>query len=206
MCCLFILLNQKKVMTIKTGGVCILLLLLIGCNPTVHDQQQDAAMPESSNWKADVEKTVKLFGHRNWIVVADAAYPQQSHPAIRTIYADADHLEVVEFVNNLIVSSKHVTAQISLDKELAYVPERAAPGVEAYRVGLDKLLAGKPSNKVLHEDIINELDASAKLFNVLIIKTNLAIPYTSVFFRLECGYWDAASEQSLRSNLGTQNE
>ena len=163
-------------------------------------------MQESSNWKADVEKTVQLFGHRNWIVVADAAYPQQSHPAIRTIYADADHLEVVEFVNNLIETSEHVTALISLDKELAYVPERAAPGVGAYRVGLDKLLTGKPTNKVLHEDIIRELDASAKLFNVLIIKTNLAIPYTSVFFQLECGYWDATSEQHLRTTLGAKNE
>jgi hypothetical protein len=26
----------------------------------------------------------------------------------------------------------------------------------------------------------------------------MTIPYTSVFFELECGYWDAASEKRLR--------
>jgi len=36
-------------------------------------------------------------------------------------------------------------------------------------------------------------------FNVLIIKTNLTLPYTSVFFQLECGYWNAAAEENLRT-------
>ena len=53
----------------------------------------------------------------------------------------------------------------------------------------------------MHEDIIRELDASAKLFNVLIIKTDLAIPYTSVFFQLECGYWNAEAEKNMRQQL-----
>ena len=53
----------------------------------------------------------------------------------------------------------------------------------------------------MHEDIIKELDEAAELFNILILKTDLAIPYTSVFFRLECGYWDSKSEEDLRSTM-----
>ncbi|GGZ87396.1 hypothetical protein GCM10007028_26980 [Algibacter mikhailovii] len=40
---------------------------------------------------------------------------------------------------------------------------------------------------MLPENILGELDTSAKLVNVLMIKTDLAIPYTSVFFQLDCG-------------------
>lgn len=63
------------------------------------------------------------------------------------------------------------------------------------------MLEGKPVKTMLHEDIIRELDASAKLFNVLIIKTDLAIPYTSVFFQLECGYWNSEAEKNVRQQL-----
>ena len=61
------------------------------------------------------------------------------------------------------------------------------------------------STDLLHEDIIRELDTSAKLFNVLVIKTDLAIPYTSVFFQLECGYWNANAEKNMRQQLESAN-
>ena len=92
-------------------------------------------------------------------------------------------------------------SDIFVDKEMAFVPEKDAKGIEVYRTELNKLLEGKPFKTMLHEDIIRELDASAKLFNVLIIKTDLAIPYTSVFFQLECGYWNAEAEENLRIEL-----
>ena len=52
-----------------------------------------------------------------------------------------------------------------------------------------------------HEEIIGELAKASKLFNVLILKTDMALPYTSVFLRLECGYWDAGKEKALREAL-----
>jgi hypothetical protein len=87
---------------------------------------------------------------------------------------------------------------------MAFVPEKDAAGIEAYRTKLNKLFHGKPVKSMLHEDIIHELDAAAKLFNVLIIKTDLALPYTSVFFQLECGYWNAEAEKNLRAKLITK--
>jgi len=38
---------------------------------------------------------------------------------------------------------------------------------------------------------------------VLIIKTELAIPYTSVFFELDCSYWAADAETKLRKAMAS---
>lgn len=185
----------------KIVPVFLIMIGLLSCSQSVENQNNIETMSEVSDWKLEVEKTLKLYGHRNWIVIADGAYPQQSNPAIKTITIDADQLEAVEYINQLIEKAKHVEANILIDKEMEFVPEKAANGIESYRAKLDKILEGKPVKTMLHEDIIRELDASAKLFNVLVIKTDLAIPYTSVFFQLECGYWNGEAEENLRKEL-----
>ncbi|UOY04883.1 hypothetical protein L0P88_13065 [Muricauda sp. SCSIO 64092] len=157
-----------------------------------------------TGWKTDLEAKIKVYGHRNWIVVADGAYPQQSNPAIETITIDASQLEAVAYVSELITKATHVDADILVDKEMAYVAEENAKGITTYRNDLHELLKDKPVKTMLHEDIIRELDASAELFNVLIIKTDLAIPYTSVFFQLECGYWNGGVEEALREAMKNQ--
>lgn len=183
----------------------ILLLALFSCSDRTAQQNNRAANSEAQletpDWKSELAETLKLYGHRNWIVVADGAYPQQSNLAIKTISVDASQLETVKFVNELIEAARHVEATIFIDKELEFVPEKDANGIDTYRTKLNELLKGKPVEAKYHEAIIRELDESAKLFNVLIIKTDLAIPYTSVFFQLECGYWNAAAEENLRKEI-----
>jgi hypothetical protein len=44
----------------------------------------------SESWKAELKKELPLLGHRNWIVVADSAYPLQTSPGIETITANED--------------------------------------------------------------------------------------------------------------------
>ncbi|MCW5516034.1 RbsD/FucU domain-containing protein [Muriicola sp. Z0-33] len=182
-------------------SVFTIMMVVLSCSGPTEKPQNPVVGSELEDWKSEVEATLKLFGHRNWIVIADGAYPLQSNPAIRTITIEADQIEAVDYVNQLIEKAKHVDANIFVDKELAFVPEKEAKGIDTYRTKLNEVLAGKPVTSMLHEDIIRELDASAKLFNVLIIKTDLAIPYTSVFFQLECGYWNSESEENLRSTL-----
>ena len=177
--------------------------LLFSCTKPIPKTEENS-LSNSQNWKTEVENTIKLFGHRNWIVVADGAYPKQSNPAIKTITVDDNQLEVVQFVNEIIKKSPHVQANIFMDKEMAFVPEKDAAGIEKYRAELNKILNKNNLKTQLHEDIIKELDNSAKLFDVLIIKTNLSIPYTSVFFQLECGYWNAKAENNLRTNLNAK--
>jgi L-fucose mutarotase/ribose pyranase (RbsD/FucU family) len=182
-------------------SVFISLIVMLSCTTPEQKERSTENEPDLTSWKSELEQTLKLFGHRNWIVIADAAYPQQSNPAIETITIDASQLEAVAFVSQLIENSSHVDANIFLDKELAYVSEKNAKGIEAYKAALDQILSGKEVTTMLHEDIIKELDASAELFNVLIIKTNLSLPYTSVFFQLECGYWNTEAEESLRNQM-----
>jgi len=177
------------------------MLVMLSCTAPEQKEKSTGNEPHLTSWKSELEQTLKLFGHRNWIVVADAAYPQQSNPAIKTVFVDASQLEAVELVSQLIEQSSHVYANIYLDKELAFVPEKNAKGIDAYRDALDQILYGKNVTTMLHEDIIRKLDTAAELFHVLIIKTDLTIPYTSVFFQLEAGYWNAEAEESLRKEM-----
>jgi hypothetical protein len=155
------------------------------------------ALP-AADWKETLKASLPLLGHRNWVVVADAAYPWQVSPGVQTIPTGATQEEVVQVVLEALAATKHVKPTIYLDQELAYVPEDAAPGISAYREKLAGLLAGAQISRLPHEQIIGKLDAAGKTFQVLLLKTNMTIPYTSVFFELECGYWDAASEKRLR--------
>ena len=180
----------------------VILITILSCSTQVQETKKIETMEKTSDWKTELENTLKLFGHRNWIVIADGAYPEQSNPAIKTITIDANQLEAVEYVSQLIEKAGHVDANTFIDKEMAFVSEKDAPGIETYREELNKVLEGKSVKTLLHEDIIRQLDESAKLFNVLVIKTDLAIPYTSVFFQLECGYWNANAENNLRKAMG----
>lgn len=138
-------------------------------------------------------------------MIADGAYPEQSNPAIETISINVSQLEAVAFVNELVRKATHVDATIFVNTEMAFVSENNAKGISKYRDDLNSILKDSRIKTMLHDDIIGKLDSSAKLFNVLIFKTDLAIPYTSVFFQLECGYWNAASENELREALELSN-
>ncbi|MDP4291175.1 MAG: hypothetical protein Q8908_08845, partial [Bacteroidota bacterium] len=62
-------------------------------------------------------------------------------------------------------------------------------------------LSGSKPEVMLHENIIAMLDDAGKTFNILLLKTKLTLPYTSVFFRLECGYWTDEAEKELRAAM-----
>ena len=66
---------------------------------------------------------------------------------------------------------------------------------------LDALLAKSTVFRLPHEQIIQKLDQSARVFKILTIKTQMLIPYTSVFFELDCGYWNAEAEERLREAI-----
>lgn len=149
-------------------------------------------------WRAKLRQAIPLYGHRNWIVVADAAYPAQARPGIETVVANEEHVAVLEEVLAGVAASRHVRALALTDKELAFVADADAPGIEAYRRKLDQMLSGRERSVLGHEQIIARLDQAAQTFRVLVIKTNMALPYTSVFLQLDCGYWSAGAEERLR--------
>lgn len=149
-------------------------------------------------WERQLRGSLPLFGHRNWIVIADAAYPAQSRPGIETVLAAGDQIAVVRKALAAIRNHQHIRARVHMDRELRFLAESDAPGVTAYRRQLDALFQDSSRSEVLHEQIIARLDQSARLFRILIIKTAMTIPYTSIFFELECGYSSAETEERLR--------
>jgi hypothetical protein len=164
-----------------------------------------SAVMEGSNggWQQKLAERIPLYGHRNWIVIADSAYPAQSRDGIETIVVNAPQVRVLQTVLSQLDASKHVRPIVYTDQELKFIPEAEAPGVSGYRETLAMLLKNRDSNVLPHEQIISKLDQTAQTFRVLIIKTNMAIPYTSVFLQLDCGYWSAESERKLRAAMAT---
>ncbi len=154
---------------------------------------------DTSTWRDKLHEELPLLGHRNWIVVVDSAYPWQTSAGVETVETNTDALTVMKTVLDAVSKAPHVRPVVYTDAELPYVPEADAPGVNAYRDGLKKLLNGKPSTAMIHEDIIKKLDEAGKTFHVLILKTTLTIPYTSLFLELKCGYWNDDQEARLKA-------
>lgn len=151
--------------------------------------------------KTLLAKRLPLLGHRNWIVIADMAYPQQSNPGIETHHIGGGHLEAIREALALIEQAPHVRPVIHVDAELDHVAELNAPGVGEFREELEELAADFETRRLPHEEIIYKLDEAAKTFNILLLKTDFTIPYTTVFLQLECGYWTPEAEAELRQSF-----
>lgn len=160
---------------------------------------------QSSNWKAKLNQMLPLLGHRNWILIVDSAYPLQNSTGIETVGTGASQLEVTRDTLNAIEHSIHVRPIVYMDAELPFVPENDAPGVSRYRSEIKAVLGDRRINSLPHEQLLQKVEETSKSFQVLILKTNEAIPYTSVFLQLDCKYWSAAAEARLREamNHGT---
>lgn len=162
---------------------------------------------QQGEWRTRVRQEMPLMGHRNWIAIVDSAYPLQISPGIETVETDSDQLDVVRRVLHEVGESKHVRPIIFTDAELKSVPEDDAPGVTFYRDSLNHFLEefndGKTEvHSLSHEEIISKLDDAGKTFHVLVLKSTMTIPYTSVFIRLDCGYWTDEQEKRLREKMG----
>jgi hypothetical protein len=153
------------------------------------------------DWRGILKERLPLYGHRNWIVIADAAYPAQSSAGIETVATGAEQLEVVGEVLSAVAASAHVRPIVYADRELEFVAEADAPGAGAYRARLAELTARYDCRALPHEEIIAMLDGAGAAFRILILKTTLAIPYTTVFVNLDCGYWNAGAEARLRASM-----
>jgi hypothetical protein len=176
-----------------------LMLLLAACVPGEEEEKEEAVM--AMTWEQKLAQELPALGHRNWIVVADSAFPLQISPGIEIVVSGEDHFAVLEKVFKAVDASKHIRPRIYLDKELTYVTEDLAPGIEACRHRLDGMLRGRDVSPVLHEELIARLDQVARTFRILMVKTNLTLPYTSVFMELDCGYWKPEAEAKMRKRM-----
>jgi hypothetical protein len=152
-------------------------------------------------WTQELDRILPLLGHRNWLLVVDKAYPFQSAPGITTLDTKAPLPDVLERVVSAITSSTHVKPVFYTDQELGFISEDMAPGVEALRAALGRILSGAETQTLPHDSVFAKLAEAAKLFNVVILKTEGTIAYSSVFIELDCAYWSAEKEKALRDKM-----
>lgn len=152
-------------------------------------------------WRTRLAEAMPLMGHRNWVLVVDSAYPLQTSPGVETIETNSSQIEVVRAVLREINRSVQVRPVVFMDAELPFVTDEDAPGVTTYRAEIKPLLQEYPLEQLPHEKIISTVDEAGKTFHVLVLKTNMTIPYTSVFLRLDCKYWSAEQEKRLRAKM-----
>jgi D-ribose pyranose/furanose isomerase RbsD len=179
--------KKHSVVNFMLTVLSILVIFTVGCN------HNSSALSQSQ-----LDNQLSLMGHRNWVVVVDSAYPLQSRAGIKTVLSDKGQLETVEQVIKMIDQADHVRAKVYLDKEIDFVPVNYAKGIDEYRSALKEFLQHADVQKIPHEQLIAKLDEAAKTYNVLILKTDMTLPYTSVFFELDCGYWSDKAEQDMR--------
>lgn len=177
------------------------LFLEIGCKQSGCGKLTADNKIAAGKWKQQFDKTLPLLGHRNWILVVDKAFPYQNAAGMDYIVANDSLLPVLKYVLDKVGSSGHVKAGIYRDKELSYITENQVKGVTRYSNNLNKLFANRQVQVLLHDSVFTKLDSEAKLFRILVIKTNETIPYSSVFIKLDCAYWGADEEKQLRLNM-----
>lgn len=164
-----------------------------------------AGIGKPRDWEMTLRERVAAFGHRNWIVVADAAYPLQSRNGVETVVSNADHIDVVKAALTAIQAAKHVRPIIYMDIELDFVEESDAPGISKLRKELQACFDEAVVYRMPHDEIIAKLDQTGSIFEVLVVKSSITLPYTSVFLELDCGYWDEAAEQRLKKMMRTNS-
>src|ERR1700739_1628550 len=107
--------------TSKLQLICTILVFLF-----IAGTLQGPALPSPAapDWQITVQQRLPLFGHRNWIVISDAAFPAYTQPGIETIFVNQDLPTVLSDVAKSIASSKLVRATAFVDKELPFVEEK----------------------------------------------------------------------------------
>jgi D-ribose pyranose/furanose isomerase RbsD len=155
-------------------------------------------------WRERLTASLPLLGHRNWIVVADSAYPVQARSGIETVFAGEDLVDVLEEVLAQLAATRHVRPVVHMDEELQFVGEQDAAGASECRRRLAAALQAFTIESLPHERIIERLDEAGRTFRILVIKTTATIPYTTVFLRLDCAYWSADGERRLRAALAAK--
>lgn len=157
----------------------------------------------AQDWIGKLQQSMPLLGHRNWILVVDSAYPLQTSPGIETVATGEGQLDVLRVVLHEINHSIHVRPIVYMDAELPFVPEADAPGANAYRTDIADVLRPYGVQSVPHDRMIATVAEASQQFHVLILKTTMTVPYSSVFIRLDCRYWSDDAEKRLRARMAS---
>ncbi|MFC0016566.1 RbsD/FucU domain-containing protein [Roseibacillus persicicus] len=146
-------------------------------------------------------REIQALGNRNWIVIADQSFPLHTRRGVRTLIVDKEIPEVLGGVLDVLESQQHVSPIFYRTRELNFVENDAAPGIDSYRTAVDEALRGHHIRDFQYRYLSVVLEDDSKIFAVLVIKTKTALPYSSIFIELDSGFWDQKSEEQLRKKM-----
>lgn len=161
-------------------------------------------MHRESAWKIAVANHVGQLGYHNWIVIAEASLPAQNNIGIRQVSADVGIPEALDYVLNTIEKTQHVRPQLYLTRELRSLENDFAPGIDEHRKRVRVALHSYETMEIEQQSLLTLLQDANRSYDVLVIRTPVALPYTSVFLELKPGYWDAESETRLRERISRE--
>lgn len=180
------------------GCRCLLALgsafLLAGC----------ASLQKENSWQAAVDRQVAQLGYRNWIVIAEASFPAHNRPGLRQINTSVEVPEALDYVLTALEQSESVRAQVYVARELRSVENDFAPGIDDLRKRMGSAFHGHETTELDQQSLLTLMEDANRSFDVLVIRTPTALPYSSVFLELQPGYWDVDSETRLRDRIARE--
>lgn len=160
-----------------------------------------AGLQKEQTWQAAVDRQAGQLGYRNWIVIAEASFPAHSRPGIRQVNASVEIPEALDYVLNALEQTENVRPHVYVTRELRSVENDFAPGIEDLRKRLKNSLHGHEPAELDQQSLLTLLEDANRSFDVLVVRTPTALPYSSVFLELQPGYWDVDSEMRLRERI-----
>ncbi len=159
---------------------------------------------QADPWMAAVDRQVNQLGYRNWIVIAEASFPAFSRPGVRQVTAPVEIPEALDHVIHVMERTEYTRPNFYLASELRSVENDYAPGINHFRERVRASLHGHETIRIDHESLMILLEDTHRNFDVLVIRTQTALPYSSVYLELLPGYWDADSEARLRERIANE--
>jgi D-ribose pyranose/furanose isomerase RbsD len=185
----------------KSTKYFFLLALLICIMPGCNSKKSEGYTIKRMEWKIELQFLLSEFGHRNWILIVDKAFPAMNTEGIVSIDTKENLLNVLSYTIHQIDSSSHIKPIVYTDKELQFISNEQVANIDIYRSSLSETIEKYNSQTLLHDSVFVKIDNASKLFKVLVLKTNETIPYSSVFIQLDCKYWSHEKEKSMRQTM-----
>jgi hypothetical protein len=169
----------------------ILALALAGC----------AGFRDADPWRWELQNHIAHLGARNWIVVAESSFPAHSRKGVEQTVSSREIPATLDEVLRTLEMTERVAPRIFTTRELHYIENDQAPGIDEFRTALESALHGHSTTQLDYKALLLLLEDAEKTFDVLVIRTPTTLPYTSIFIELRPGYWDADAETQLRRRI-----
>ena len=174
-----------------------ILLSFSGCK----EKKPGSDATKLPDWETQVDDRISEFGHRNWILIVDKAFPAQNTDGVITLDTKENLNDVLSFTLQQIASATHVKPIVYTDMEFAYLNSEQVSAIDEYKNARVEILEKYNPRELLHDSVFVKIDKASKLFKVLVLKTKEVIPYSSVFIEFDCKYWSSEKEKALREAI-----